>query len=107
MPDISLLEDLSRVLEISIDDLVRGTDITQISLQKEPEGGRETVLFQDSNEALPRHCRRLALLQQRASFPMRPAILTVLWGVLVLLCVGLTALAILFPARDLRPFALC
>lgn len=106
MPDISLLEDLSRVLEISIDDLVRGTDITQISRQKEPEGGRETVLFQGGNEALPRYCRRLALLQQRALLPMRPAILTVLWGVLVLLCVVLTALAILFPARDLRPFAL-
>ena len=63
MPDISLLEDLSRVLEISIDDLVRGTDISQIALQKPPEDKRDTVLFLAKNEALPSYCRRLALLR--------------------------------------------
>ncbi|MFQ9950838.1 MAG: helix-turn-helix domain-containing protein [Clostridium sp.] len=106
MPDISLLEDLSRVLEISIDDLVRGTDISQIALQKPPEDKRDTLLFLAKNEALPSYCRRLALLRQRASFPKRLFLLTVSWGILVLLCIVFIALIILFPVQNLWPFSL-
>lgn len=97
VPDISILENLSRILGISIDALVRGDDLPTLACDEEPR--EKTALFQCKNKATPGYCRRLAKLKTAASFPARPALLAVGWAALMVLFAGMAALRVLYPGK--------